>query len=60
MQVSGPNNVWRAVETDPTLLHYASEQNVGSCCLKHLTAVSNFAQQLPTTRNNMSFLFKKS
>ena len=59
MQVSGPNNVWRAVETDPTLLHYASEQNVGSCWLKHLT-VSNFAQQLPTARNNMSSLFKKS
>ena len=37
MRVSGPNNVWGVVEMDPTLLHDASEQNVGSRWLKSLT-----------------------
>ena len=41
MQVRGPNNVGKAVQTVPTLLHYAlpsrSKRNVGSCWLKSLT-----------------------
>ena len=41
MSVRGPNNVGRAVQTDPTLLRYASaimeQKNVGSCWLKSLT-----------------------
>ena len=39
MSVRVPNNVERAVQTDPTLLRYASaitehKRNVGSCWLK--------------------------
>ena len=38
MSVRGPNNVGRAVQTDRTLLHYASasrnKRNVGSCWFK--------------------------
>ena len=54
MSVGGPSNVGRAVQTDPTLLRYASaitEQNiyVGSCWLKSLTGFKLCA----TTSNNM-------
>ena len=43
MRVRGPNNVARAVRTDPTLLRYAwaikerNKRNVGSRWLKSLT-----------------------
>ena len=53
MSVRGPNNVGRAVQTDPTLLRYASaimeQKNVGSCWLKSLTGFKLCA----TTSNNM-------
>ena len=52
MSVRGPNNVGRAVQTDPTLLRYASaiteQRNVESCWLKSLTGFELCA----TTRNN--------
>ena len=58
MRVPGPNNVERAVQTDPTLFRYASmtwnKRNVGSRLLKSLTGFKlNFAQQLPATCNNI-------
>ena len=53
MSVRGPNNVGRAVQTNPTLLRYASvileQRNVGSCWLNSLTGFKLCA----TTRNNM-------
>ena len=53
MRVRGPNNVGRAVQTDPTLLRYASaimeQKNVGSCWLKSLTGFKLCA----TTRTNI-------
>ena len=49
----GPNNVGRAVQTDPTLLPYASVISEPKECWKLL--VSNFAQQLLTTRNSMLY-----
>ena len=53
MSVRGPNNVGRAVQTDPTLLRYASaiteQRNVESCWLKSLTGFELCA----TTRNNI-------
>ena len=51
MSVRGPNNVGRAVQTDPTLLRYASaitEQNKWKVWL-----VSTFAQQHATTCNRV-------
>ena len=67
MQVRGPKNVERAVQTDPisTLLHYSSaitEQKtyllgvVGS----KVWPPSNSAQQLPTTRDNMQHVCKRT
>ena len=49
-RLRNPNNVGRAVQTDPTLLRYASmitdQRNVGSCSLKSLTGLKlRFAQQ---------------
>ena len=53
VRVRGPNNVGRAVQTDPTLLRYASaiteHKNIGSCWLKSLTSLKLCA----TTPNNM-------
>ena len=53
MRVPGPNNVERAVQTDPTLFRYASmtwnKRNVGSRLLKSLTGFKFCA----TTPNNM-------
>ena len=53
MSVRGPSNVGRAVQTDPTLLRYASaisnKRNVGSFWLKSLTGFKRCA----TTRNNI-------
>ena len=51
MCLFGPNNVGRAVQTDPTLLPYASVISEPKECWELL--VSNFAQQLLTTSNNM-------
>ena len=57
MHLCVPNNVGKAVQTDPTLLHYASAiteqiKMSRSCWLKSLTGFK-LAQQLPTTRNNL-------
>ena len=53
MQMCGPNNVGKAVQTVPTLLHYAlpsrNKRNVGSFWLKSLTGFKLCA----TTLNNM-------
>ena len=53
MSVRGPNNVGRAVQTDPTLLRYAwrsrNKRNVASCWLKSLTGF----KLCTTTRNNI-------
>ena len=53
MHVHGPNNVGRAVETDPTLLlmlwQSQNKTNVGSCRLKRLTGF----KLCVTTPNNM-------
>ena len=51
MSVRGPKNVRRAVQTDPTVLCYASAIMKQQKCWELLSP--NFAQQLPTTRNNM-------
>ena len=51
MRLRGPNNVGRAVQTDPTLLCHASAIMKQQKCWELLAP--NFAQQLPTTRNNM-------
>ena len=54
MSVRGPNNVGRAVQTDPTLLRYASAIREQKKCWELLAeTVSNFAQQHATTSNNM-------
>ena len=46
MRVRGPNNFGRVEQTDPILLHYVSASVITE-------VVSNFAQQLSTTRTNM-------
>ena len=48
MRVRGPNDVGRAVQTDPTLLRYASAITEQKKCWELL-----FAQQHATTSNNM-------
>ena len=52
MRMRGPNNVGKAVQTDTTLLRYASaimeQKNVGSCWFKSLTGF----KLCTTTRNN--------
>ena len=58
MRVRGPNNVGRAIITDPTLLGYASAiteqiKEILRVVSSKVLLVSNFVQQLPTTRNNM-------
>ena len=57
MHVRGSNNVGRAVQTDPTLLRYASAITEQMKCWELLAQKvwqgSNFAQQLATTHNNM-------
>ena len=55
--VRGPNDVGRTVQTDPTLLRYASgdhgtKEILGVVGWK-VSLVSNFAQQHATTSNNM-------
>ena len=54
MRVRGPTNIGRAVQTDPTLLDHGTtgEEMLGVAGSK-VWPVSNFAQQLPTRRNNM-------
>ena len=51
MSARGPKNVRRTVKTDPKLLCYASAIMKQQKCWELLAP--NFAQQLPTTRNNM-------
>ena len=55
MSTHGPNNVGRAVQTDPTLLCYASAITEQKKCWELLPVwpLSNFAQQHATTSNNM-------
>ena len=56
MSAHGPNNVGRAVQTDPTLLCYASaitEQEMLRVVAWKVWPLSNFAQQHATTSNNM-------
>ena len=57
MSVRGSNNVGRTVQTDPTLLRYASAITEQKKCWELLAEkfkpVSNFAQQYATTSNNM-------
>ena len=53
MSVRGPNNVWRAVQTDSTLLRYAyTKEKLGVVGWK-VWPVSNFAQHHATTSNNV-------
>ena len=58
MSVRGPNNVGRAVQTDPTLLRDASANTEQKKCWgvvrSKVWPVSNFAQKLPITRNNFN------
>ena len=58
MSVPGPNNVVGAVQTDPTLLHYASAITEQKICWELLTekfdrfqTLRNNTQQHPTTCN---------
>ena len=57
MRVRGPNNIGRAVQLDPTLLRHASANTEQKKCWtvvgSKLQPVSNFAQKLSITRNNM-------
>ena len=57
MSVRGPNNVGRAVQTDPTLLRYASAITEQKKCWELLDEkfdrFQTFAQQHVTTSNNM-------
>ena len=51
MSARGPKNVRRAVQTDPTVLCYASAIMKQQKCWELLAP--NFAQQLPTTCNRL-------
>ena len=58
MSVRGPNNVGRAVQTDPTLLHYASAITGQNTCWELLAekfdrfrTLRNNIQQYATERN---------
>ena len=57
MSVRGPNNGGRAVQTDPTLLRYASPIMEQTKCWELLVQKFDrfikLAQQLPTTRNKV-------
>ena len=57
MHVRDSNNVGRTVQTDPTLLRYASaitkQWKFWELLAQKVWQSSNFAQQLATTRNNM-------
>ena len=60
MSVSGPNNVGRAVQTDPTLLRYASAITEQKKCWELLAEkfdrfqiLRNNSQQHPTTCNRV-------
>ena len=55
MCLCGPNNVGRAVQTDPTLLPYVSV--ISEPKERWELLVSNFAQQLLTTRNSMLWVY---
>ena len=58
MRVRGPDNAERAVQTDPTLLRYASAITEQKKCWEllaqkfdQLQTLRNNSQQLPTTPN---------
>ena len=53
MSVRDPNNVARAVQTDPTLLRYASAITEQKKCWELLKSLTGFKQQHATTRNNI-------
>jgi len=60
MRVRGPNNVGRVVQTDPTLLHYASAIMEQKKCWEFLAekfdrfqTLRNNTQQHPTTCNRV-------
>ena len=46
MRVRGPNNIGRAVQTDPTSLHYASEITEQNKCWELLVQMFNRFQTL--------------
>ena len=65
MSVCGPISFGRAVQTDPTLLRYASVITEQKKCWEWVVdskvwSVSNFVKQLPTTRNNIQQGGKKT
>ena len=53
MRVRGPNNVGRAVQTDPTLLRYASAITEQKKCWELLARKFDRFQLCATTYNNM-------
>ena len=53
MSVRGPNNVGRAVQTDPTLLRYASAITGQNKCWELLAERFDRFQLCATTSNNM-------
>ena len=59
MRVHGPDNAERAVQTDPTLLRYASAITEQKKCWEllaqshQLQTLRNYSQQLPTTCNKV-------
>ena len=52
MSMRGPNNVGRAVQTDPTLLRYASAITEQKKCWELLKSLTGF-KLCATTRNNI-------
>ena len=65
LRLRGPSNVGRAVRRDPTLLRYASVITEQKKCWEWVVGskvwpVSNFAKQLPTTRNDIQQGGKKT
>ena len=53
MSVRGPNNVGRALQTNPTLLCYASTITEQKKCWELLVEKFDWFQTLATTSNNM-------
>ena len=53
MSVRGPNNVERAVQTDPTLLRYASGITEQKKCWELLAEKFDRLKLCATTRNNI-------
>ena len=53
MRVRGPNNVGRAVQTDPTLLHYASAITDQKCWELLAQKLSGFKLRAVTPNRDM-------